>query len=142
MKVVILGGSGLIGRALQKSFSKSTQVQCFNREAFQSLEHLTSIIDGSDFVIQLSGSTISKRWSKKIIEEMWQSRVDTNQMLSKAVQSMSIKPKVICASGISYYEESSCDKPMTEDDPKGNGCLLYTSPSPRDATLSRMPSSA
>ena len=25
---------------------------------------------------------------------------------------------------------------------KGEGCLLYTSPSPRDATLSRMPSSA
>ena len=24
----------------------------------------------------------------------------------------------------------------------GDGCLLYTSPSPRDATLSRMPSSA
>ena len=24
----------------------------------------------------------------------------------------------------------------------GTGCLLYTSPSPRDATLSRMPSSA
>ena len=29
-------------------------------------------------------------------------------------------------------------------DPQGNAttCLLYTSPSPRDATLSRMPSSA
>ena len=26
--------------------------------------------------------------------------------------------------------------------PVGKGCLLYTSPSPRDATLSRMPSSA
>ena len=26
--------------------------------------------------------------------------------------------------------------------PQGRGCLLYTSPSPRDATLSRMPSSA
>ena len=25
---------------------------------------------------------------------------------------------------------------------EGDGCLLYTSPSPRDATLSRMPSSA
>ena len=25
---------------------------------------------------------------------------------------------------------------------EGNDCLLYTSPSPRDATLSRMPSSA
>ena len=29
---------------------------------------------------------------------------------------------------------------LTKD--KVNGCLLYTSPSPRDATLSRMPSSA
>ena len=27
-------------------------------------------------------------------------------------------------------------------DPSSNDCLLYTSPSPRDATLSRMPSSA
>ena len=27
-------------------------------------------------------------------------------------------------------------------DPDQNPCLLYTSPSPRDATLSRMPSSA
>ena len=26
--------------------------------------------------------------------------------------------------------------------PRFRGCLLYTSPSPRDATLSRMPSSA
>ena len=30
----------------------------------------------------------------------------------------------------------------SEDNAKSKGCLLYTSPSPRDATLSRMPSSA
>ena len=29
-----------------------------------------------------------------------------------------------------------------KDNPDGKVCLLYTSPSPRDATLSRMPSSA
>ena len=29
-----------------------------------------------------------------------------------------------------------------EQDGKPNGCLLYTSPSPRDRTRSRMPSSA
>ena len=32
--------------------------------------------------------------------------------------------------------------PMTDDTPVAPSCLLYTSPSPRDATLSRMPSSA
>ena len=37
----------------------------------------------------------------------------------------------------SYY---SVSKKLSEEIP--NSCLLYTSPSPRDATLSRMPSSA
>ena len=31
---------------------------------------------------------------------------------------------------------------LTSSIPSGGSCLLYTSPSPRDATLSRMPSSA
>jgi len=123
MKIVILGGTGLIGSALQKSFSKGHQVQCFNRDAFKSLDNLISIIEGSDFVIQLSGSTISKRWSKKIVKEMWQSRVDTNQMLSQAVLSLIVKPRVICASGISFYADSNCDNPKTEEDPKGDGYL-------------------
>ena len=34
------------------------------------------------------------------------------------------------------------DKPIEIDDPKSQTCLLYTSPSPRDRTRSRMPSSA
>ena len=37
------------------------------------------------------------------------------------------------------------DEQKTDEDDKGfeaKPCLLYTSPSPRDATLSRMPSSA
>ncbi|MBT5984180.1 MAG: TIGR01777 family protein, partial [Thiotrichales bacterium] len=89
MKIVILGGTGLIGQALQESFSKNHQVEVFNRTAFQSVKYLASIIDGSDFVIQLAGSTISKRWSEKIIEEMWQSRVNTNQMLSEAIKLIS-----------------------------------------------------
>ena len=123
MKIVILGGTGLIGNALQKSFSSNYQVDCFNRDAFQSVEHLISLIEGSDIVIQLSGSTISKRWSNKIVKEMWQSRVDTNLMLSEVIHSISAKPRVICASGISFYAESSCDEPKTEKDPQGDGYL-------------------
>ena len=46
----------------------------------------------------------------------------------------------------SYWVYSSSDMNDDGDDNGGNvytcGCLLYTSPSPRDATLSRMPSSA
>ena len=136
MKIVILGGTGLIGKALQKSFSNEHQVDCFNREAFQSDEHLASLVEGSDLVIQLSGSTISKRWSNKIVKEMWQSRVDTNQMLSEVVQSLSTKPRVICASGISFYAESSCNEPKTEEDPKGDVYLTNLNISIEDAAKS------
>ena len=123
MKIVILGGTGLIGSALQKSLSKNHQVEVFNRTVFRSSEYLSSIIDGSDFVIQLAGSSISKRWSQKIINEMWQSRVNTNQMLSEAIKLITKKPKVICSSGISFYAESDCNDPKTEEDPKGEGYL-------------------
>ncbi len=123
MKIVILGGTGLIGSELQKSFSKNHQVGVFNRTAFKSIDYLSSIIDGSDYVIQLAGSTISKRWSQKIINEMWQSRVNTNQMLSDAIKLVTKKPKVICSSGISFYAESDCNDPKTEEDLKGKGYL-------------------
>jgi uncharacterized protein (TIGR01777 family) len=136
MKIVILGGTGLIGKALQKSLSKEHLVHCFNREAFQSVKHLASLVEGSDIVIQLAGSTISKRWSNKVVKEMWQSRVDTNQMLSEVVQSLSTKPRVICASGISFYAESSCNDPKTEEDPKGDGYLTNLNIAIEDAARS------
>ena len=52
------------------------------------------------------------------------------------------------AQGISFGTESDNDQSMptnayeAKETFQNSGCLLYTSPSPRDATLSRMPSSA
>ena len=43
---------------------------------------------------------------------------------------------------LSYAEESSVRKKVRTSIGQACDCLLYTSPSPRDATLSRMPSSA
>ena len=40
------------------------------------------------------------------------------------------------------FGEGILDRILGEDGKKKDDCLLYTSPSPRDATLSRMPSSA
>ena len=37
MKIVIFGGSGLIGNALAKNLSASHEVQCLNRSAFKSV---------------------------------------------------------------------------------------------------------
>ena len=46
----------------------------------------------------------------------------------------------LTSSGVGTYDVSFPKR--AADDADGTTCLLYTSPSPRDATLSRMPSSA
>ena len=46
----------------------------------------------------------------------------------------------VVSGNVSFYNETK-DKGI-KPTPSIGGCLLYTSPSPRDATLSRMPSSA
>ena len=54
MKIVIFGGSGLIGKALAKNLSASHEVQCLNRSAFKSIDTLSLSLKDSDLVIQLS----------------------------------------------------------------------------------------
>jgi len=127
MKIVILGGSGLIGKALARNLSASHKVQCLNRSAFKSVDVLFSLINDCDLVIQLSGSTIAKRWTKKHLKEVWESRVDTTQMLSRAISMMTTKPGVMCASGVSFYPESDCSNPCSEADTKGEGYLTELS---------------
>ena len=47
---------------------------------------------------------------------------------------------VVDKGGMGYAATSDCSRPRPARGP--GGCLLYTSPSPRDRTRSRMPSSA
>ena len=82
MKIVVLGGTGLIGKALRQNLFSDHIIECFGRQAFQSVDKLLYCIEGSDLIIQLSGSTIAKRWTKKHLKEVWTSRVDANHMLA------------------------------------------------------------
>ena len=137
MKIVILGGTGLIGSSLKEEFLSNHEVECFGREAFYSTNKLLSHLKGSDLVIQLSGSTIAKRWTKKHLKEVWESRVDANNMLAKAIKLLTKKPRVICASGVGYYPESNCENPLQEtDNEPGNDYMAKLSIAWEDAAKS------
>ena len=137
MKIVILGGTGLIGRSLKEDLLSNHEVECFGREAFHSPNKLLSHLKGSDLVIQLSGSTIAKRWTKKHLKEVWESRVDANNMLAKAIKLLTKKPRVICASGVGYYPESNCENPLQEtDNEPGNDYMAKLSIAWEDAAKS------
>ena len=116
MKIVILGGTGLIGKALEKDFKLNHEVECKGREAFISFETLLTSVRDCDLVIQLSGANISKRWSSSYKREIWTSRVDATNLLASVIQSLPNKPKIICASAVGYYPESDCEHPLNETD--------------------------
>ena len=63
-------------------------------------------------------------------------RVQTDRDLYK----LAIQDLLVSTKNLTIKEGSVID--LDIDDLKIKSCLLYTSPSPRDATLSRMPSSA
>ena len=114
MKIVILGGTGLIGEALKENFMLNHEVECMGREVFISFETLLSAVRYCDLVIQLSGANISKRWSSSYKKEIWSSRVDATNLLSSVIHSLPNKPKIICASAVGFYPESDCKHPLNE----------------------------
>ena len=79
---------------------------------------------------------------------------DNAQSVDLEIKDASVGPSVIDLKSLysdtgyftfdpSYSTTASCESKITYiDGAKGIFCLLYTSPSPRDRTRSRMPSSA
>jgi len=128
MKIVILGGTGLIGEALKENFILNHEVECFGREAFISFDTLLDAVKNCSLVIQLSGANISKRWSSSYKKEIWSSRVDATNLLASVIHSLPNKPKIICASAVGFYPESDCKHPLNEmDNSPGNNFLAKLS---------------
>lgn len=115
MNIVILGGTGLVGSALQQRLSQKHHVSVCGRSVFESLETLTSHIQGRDLVIQLAGANIGKRWSKAYKQELFDSRINTTELLAQAIQTLENKPRVFCASAVGIYPQSNdCSAPWDE----------------------------
>ena len=74
-----------------------------------------------------------------------ESPTDSTPLQSDDNSDTSVKSTQETAPDVKESEEEQSDEerePNVQDGPRYSYCLLYTSPSPRDATLSRMPSSA
>ncbi len=129
MNICILGGTGLVGQALKQRLSKTHQVQTYGRNAFDSEDTLLQSIHNAQLIIFLSGANIGQRWNKTYKQELWDSRIKTAQMLSKAIKKMETPPKrVFSTSAIGFYPETDCHNPLDEHNTEpGNGFLAELS---------------
>lgn len=116
MKILIAGGSGLIGQALTKALHPrheitilgrsierpSTITQAKNYYSWNDLENINA--NHYDVVMNLSGHNISdSRWSKATKKLIIDSRVNTNALLINWIIQNQAKPKFFSANAVGIY---------------------------------------
>lgn len=128
MKILITGGTGFIGKELQKQLrSSGYEVVILSRSGgdfhwdpskgemdFRALE-------GVDAIIHLAGAGIAeKRWTESRKEELIQSRVQSSQTLYQAMKQYPHQVHtLISASGIGYYGADTGEKLCEESTEPG-----------------------
>jgi uncharacterized protein len=138
MKVLISGGSGLIGRELcirlqekgyevailsrNKTYYSGPQTYKWDLEN-GSIE--TGAIETSDFIIHLAGANISeKRWNEKRKQVIIDSRVKGINLLFDKIKTARNKPQAfITSSAVNYYGTLTRNTIFTEDYPPGGDFL-------------------
>lgn len=146
MRVIITGGTGLIGSALAKNLAADDhEVIVLSRNPAKhtfpigvrgekwdskTAEGWGHLADGADAIVNLAGAPIAgsgllpSRWTEERKRRIRQSRLDAGTAVSQAVAAAENKPKqLIQSSGIDYYGDIHSDQIITESSPNGDGFL-------------------
>jgi uncharacterized protein (TIGR01777 family) len=134
MKIAISGASGLIGSALVSAFESDGQdVVRLVRGGARSPGEVAwdpaagtideSALEGVEAIVNLSGSTIGKRWTESRRREILESRVKATELLARTAAALEPSPAVlVTAGGIGIYGDRG-DEILTEESNLGTGFL-------------------
>ena len=154
MRVLITGGSGLIGRALSANLARDgNEIIILSRQPERivglpmgvsarwwdshTTEGWSSLVDGTDAIINLAGENISSgRWSDERKHAILKSRSSAGQAVVQAVREAARKPRIVIqASGIGYYGPYG-DEEITEETPPGHDFLAQLAANWESSTAS------
>jgi uncharacterized protein (TIGR01777 family) len=135
MRIVMAGASGLIGTSMSESFTKAGHdVVSLVRGNPASASEVRwdpaageldpQALAGADAVVNLSGAGIGDRpWTRKRVEELFSSRVDSTRTLTHAMRQLDSPPAAfISQSGSNYYGDAG-NTVLREAAPPGAGTL-------------------
>ncbi len=138
-KVLITGGTGLVGKHLRMQLlKKGYDVAVLSRTKeplnqtyrwdIDKREIETGTLENADYIVHLSGANIGeRRWTAKRKQRIIDSRVKSTQLLFDEIKKQDKKPLAfISASAIGYYGAKTSDKIYTEKDLPANDFLGNT----------------
>lgn len=151
MRVIITGGTGLIGRALAANLvSDNHEVIILSRSPQRAAgmpagvrverwdAHSAAgwgfLADGADAIVNLAGESLAGRWTAARKRRIRESRLNAGLAVVQAVEQARVKPRVVIqSSGISYY--GACgDEEITEESPAGRDWLARLAVEWEDST--------
>lgn len=133
-RIALTGASGAIGsRLLRRLTSAGAEVIALVRNAPSSPRQAkwnvdtgevdTAVLGACDAVIHLAGRSVAQRWSKRVKQEIRDSRVGPTRALCERMAQWEQKPRVlVAASAIGIYGDRG-DELCTEATPAGSGFL-------------------
>jgi uncharacterized protein len=135
MRILISGASGFVGTALVPYLEGAghTVTRLVRRPPRGPRERAwdpaagvldSAVLESADAVINLSGEDLAAgRWTASRKRRLWDSRVQSTNLLASAVALASPRPSVmINASGVGYYGDRG-EETLTEDSSPGEGFL-------------------
>lgn len=136
-KVLISGGSGLVGRHLTEMLQekghevawltrnpkKNHKMKVFGWDISRQ-EMDEAALQWADAVVHLAGTGVAdKRWTKKRKQDIIDSRVDSAALLVEKMRALNRPLPVISASGVNYYDMNTGDAWIAEEHAPGNDFL-------------------
>lgn len=135
MRVLISGASGLVGTevASQLRALGHTPIRLVRREKRAddevswnpaALEIEAGIMESIDAVVNMAGATTGKiPWTKKYMQEIIDSRINSTKTLVNAINEAANKPKVLVSGSASGIYGDRGDEWLSEESSKGEGFL-------------------
>lgn len=107
LKIAICGATGLIGRSLSRKIVEEggTVISITRKDLFEGVHFLMERLQDVDAVVNLAGSPIIGRWTKRKKQNILSSRIQVTRLLVLAVKKMENPPKIfISASAVGIYD--------------------------------------
>lgn len=125
-KIIIAGGTGFLGQVLKKHFTNQNyQVLILSRNPKsedeihwngKDLGDWTKKLENAEALINLSGKSVDCRYIDKNKKAIYDSRINTTNLLGLAVNLCDNPPKYWFNSSTATIYKSSFEKPNTEED--------------------------
>lgn len=137
MRVIVTGGTGLLGRALSIEMAgRGHEVIVLSRDPSRAADRLPAgvraerwdarsaagwggLVDGHTAIVNLAGESIGGRWTAEGKARIRGSRLDAARAVAEAVRDAAEPPAVVVQQGgVGYYGPRGSE-PLTEDAPAG-----------------------